>query len=277
MNYTMGSNLQPPPNPQVSAPIMINLTDCAAEKDVNHSQVDYLQSDKPFVVIHFILECGKKLEANSVTICTAASLCHKFFSSASLSSYDPYLIAATCLYLGGKTEDNHLKLRDVINVVHSVLHKTLDPLPLGDQYWNMRDAIVQAELLVLRMCQFGVKFPHPHKYLLHYLKSLRDWMSGDVWLRYPIARTSWALLQDLYHDPRVLDTDPSITALACIQLALETFGIQVPFVGSEGSEGSTWYKVIHEKATKEKLWEVMTRAMEVYNKETEILDSILVK
>ena len=34
--------------------------------------------------------------------------------------------------------------------------------------------------------------------------------------------------QDLYHDPRVLEPDPSLTAIACIQLALETFGIQVP-------------------------------------------------
>ena len=33
--------------------------------------------------------------------------------------------------------------------------------------------------------------------------------------------------QDLYHDPRVLEPDPSLTAIACIQLALETFGIQV--------------------------------------------------
>jgi len=267
MNYMMGSSH---PAQQVSAPIMINLTDCSTvEKDLNQSQVDYLQSDKPFVVIHFILECGKKLEANSVTICTAASLFHKFFSSASLSSYDPYLIAATCLYLGGKTEDNHLKLRDVINVVHSVLHKTLDPLPLGDQYWNMRDAIVQAELLVLRMCQFGVKFSHPHKYLLHYLKSLKDWMSADVWTKYPIARTSWSMLHDLYHDPMVLTADPSLTAIACIQLALETYGIQVPFVGSD-----TWYNVIDSKVSKDKMWEVMTRIMEVYNKEIEILECL---
>ena len=106
-----------------SAPIMINLTD--SSDTYNNISIDYLSSDKPYVVVHFIMECGRKLEANSVTICTAASLFHKFFSTASVSSYDPYLIAATCLYLAGKTEDNHLKLRDVINVVHSVLHKTL--------------------------------------------------------------------------------------------------------------------------------------------------------
>ena len=93
-------------------PIMINLTECTeTDPEYNKVNIDYMRSDKPFVVIHFILECGKKLEANSLTICTAASLFHKFFSVASLTHYDPYLIAGTCLYLAGKTEDNHLKLR----------------------------------------------------------------------------------------------------------------------------------------------------------------------
>jgi len=260
-------------------PIIVNLTNSDDPPDFISKQVDYMKSDSQFVVTHFILECGKKLEADSVTICTAACLFNKFYSATTMSDYDPYLIAGTCLYLAGKVEDNHLKLRDVINIVQSVLHRSLDPLPLGDQYWNTRDAMVQAELLVLRMCQFSVKFAHPHKHLLHYLKSLRDWMSSDVWAKYPIARTSWALLQDLYHDPRVLDTEPSVTALGCIQLALETFGIQIPFVGStEGEKGSlVWYKVVNDKCSKEKLWEVMTRVMEVYNRESELLNPITIE
>lgn len=254
-------------------PSVVDLTTCDEPSDLITKQVDYISSSHPFVVVHFILECGAKLEAESLTICTAASLFHKFCQATTLSDYDPYLLAATCLYLAGKVEDNHLKLRDVINIVHSVLHRTLEPLPLGDQYWNIRDAMVQSELLLLRMCQFGVKFPHPHKYLLHYLKSLKDWMSAEVWSKYPVATVSWSLLQDLYHDPRVLEPDPSLTALACIQLALETFGIQVPFVGL-GEGDKPWYRVVSEKASKERLWEVMTRVMEVYTKEAELLDPL---
>lgn len=69
-------------------PIMINLTEnCDEDEKFNTTQVDYLRSDKPFVVIHFIQECGRKLEANSITICTAASLFHKFFASASPGHY----------------------------------------------------------------------------------------------------------------------------------------------------------------------------------------------
>jgi hypothetical protein len=35
------------------------------------------------------------------------------------------LIAAACLYIAGKAEDtDHLRLRDLVNVVHSTLHKS---------------------------------------------------------------------------------------------------------------------------------------------------------
>jgi len=231
-----------------------------------------MKSTQNYVVARFVFECGKKLEAAVTTIATAASLFHKFFQATKLTDYDPYLIAATCLYLAGKVEDDHLKLRDVINVVHSTLHRNLEPLALGDQYWNTRDAIVHAELLILRMVKFQVKFSHPHKYLLQYLKSLRDWMSTEVWAKYPIARTSWAMLQDLYHDQRVLDTDPPIIALATIQLALETYGIQVPFVGDKN-----WFKVFHESVTKDKLWEVMAWILEVYAKEAEVIQPLMIQ
>jgi len=252
-------------------PVMINLTDGSCP-DYISTQLDYRLSDRPFAVTHFILECGRKLEADCLTICTAASLFHKFCAATNIADYDPYLIAGTCLYLAGKVEDNHLKLRDVINIVHSVLHRSLEPLPLADQYWNTRDAIVQAELLLLRMCSFQVKFPHPHRYMLHYLRTLRDWLGGEVWCEYPVARTSWALLQDLYHDPSVLSVEPSTTALACIQLALETYGLQVPFV-----RGEQWQLVLDSKASREKLWEVMTRVMEVYNREADLLEPLVIK
>jgi len=245
------------------------------KQKVLEQEIDYMKSSQHYVVTRFVFECGKKLEAQCLTIATAASLFHKFFQATKICDYDPYLIGATCLYLAGKVEDDHLKLRDVINVVHSTLHRSLEPLALGDQYWNTRDAIVHAELLVLRMVKFQVKFSHPHKYLLHYLKSLRDWISTEVWAKYPIARTSWSMLQDLYHDQRVLETDPTLTALATIQLALETYGIQVPFVGGGSEKG--WFKVFNDSVTKEKLWDVMAWILEVYAKEAEVIQPLMIQ
>jgi len=41
-----------------------------------------------------------------------------------------------------------------------------------------------------------------------------------------------------------------------------------------GEDDRPWYKIISEKAHKEKLWEVMTRVMEVYTKESELLEPL---
>lgn len=82
------------------------------------------------------------------------------------------LIAASTLYLAGKIKDDPLKIRDIINVTHNTLHRGSSPLEIGEEYWNMRDAIVQAELLIMRILKFEVSIIHPHKYMLHYLKSM---------------------------------------------------------------------------------------------------------
>lgn len=76
------------------------------------------------------------------------------------------MIGATCLYLAGKVKDNNMKIRDIMNVSYSTLHRGSAPLELGDQYWAMRDAIVQAELLIMRMLKFQVVPEHPHKVII---------------------------------------------------------------------------------------------------------------
>lgn len=38
-----------------------------------------------------------------------------------------------------------------------------DPLPLAEEYWCLRDAIVHCELLMLRVLQFRVSVDHPHR------------------------------------------------------------------------------------------------------------------
>ena len=90
----------------------------------HYPTIDYLKSDKQFVVARFIFECGNKLEAKVLTVSTAVKLFHQFNKNTQSLEYDPYLISAACLYLAGKIEDNdHLRLRDIINVVFTTLHR----------------------------------------------------------------------------------------------------------------------------------------------------------
>ena len=113
--------------------------------------------------------------------------------------------------------------------------------------------------------RFQTKFSHPHKYLLHYLASLKHWISDEVWNKYPIAKTSWSILQDSYHDGRILAIGKPLISAACISIALQSFGIQVPFTSE--TRGKNWYQVFSETITKDTLWETMTLIMDIYTKD----------
>ena len=61
---------------------------------------------------------GVKLGMRSMPVSTACALYHKFFKTASLEVYEPYLVAMSSIYLAGKVEEQHLRTRDIINVCH---------------------------------------------------------------------------------------------------------------------------------------------------------------
>lgn len=61
---------------------------------------------------------GVKLGMRSMPVATACALYHKFFRTASLDVYEPYLVAMSAIYLAGKVEEQHLRTRDIINVCH---------------------------------------------------------------------------------------------------------------------------------------------------------------
>lgn len=214
--------------------------------------------------MHLLFEGGAKLGAQSQTIATGAVFYHRFFEQCNVEDYDPHLIAATSMYLAGKVEEDHLKIRDVVNVFHKVVHPNSDPLDLGEEYWSLRDAIVQGELLLLRMLQFKVSIDHPHKYMLHYLKSLNDWMDPKVLERIPLMRMCWSLLCDLYHGPICLEYKPQHVAIAIINISLQCYALTVPF--SEEAVLS-WYETLCEDVSREKMWEVMEGVISVYDGE----------
>lgn len=129
----------------------------------------------------------------------------------------------------------------------------------------MRDAIVQAELLVMRVLKFEVSITHPHKFMLHYLKSLESWIGADDWNNIPIARTAASLLQDYHHDSSILDYTPQHIAISCISLTLQCYGICLPLI--EDNDDEAWYSAFVKDLSKEKHWEIMEKIMDTYTRE----------
>ncbi|XP_018580858.1 cyclin-Q isoform X2 [Scleropages formosus] len=214
-----------------------------------------------FRVCRFIMETGVKLGMHSIPVATACALYHRFFRSASLQVYEPYLVAMSAMYLAGKVEEQHLRTRDIINVCHRYLHAGSEPLELDSKFWELRDSVVQCELLILRQLNFHVSFQHPHKFLLHYLLSVKGIMNRHAWSRTPIAETAWALLKDSYHGPLCVHYPPQHLALAVLYLALHSYGVELPRGAVE------WWQVLCGDITKAEIESIISELLQLYDME----------
>lgn len=215
-----------------------------------------------FKVIHYVMEAGIKLHLESVTLASACCIYHRFFAECELSNYDPYLIGATAIYLATKVEEQHVKLRDIINVCYRILHKEETPLEVGKQYWELRDSLVNCELLLVRMLKYNPKIGDlPHKYLVHYLKSLSHWMDRDVWDQTPVCRTAWAMLRDSYHSDIGLRTKPQHMAVAVMYFSLQCYGLEVPL---NDEAANPWWKAFSEDISEEIIQKIVTELIELY-------------
>ncbi|XP_070192524.1 cyclin-Q-like isoform X2 [Littorina saxatilis] len=175
-----------------------------------------------FRVIRFMHEAGLRLHVGSIPMATACVVYHKFFCDYSINDYDPYLIGSTALYLAGKVEEQHLKLRDIVNVCYKTLHRRKPALEIGETFNALHESIPSCELLISRCLRFKVVFVHPHK-------SLESWFPRDEWAGVPIASTAWSLLKDSYHSRVCLKYPPQHLAVAVIYLALLSYGREVPY------------------------------------------------
>ncbi|XP_005886233.1 PREDICTED: cyclin-related protein FAM58A [Myotis brandtii] len=208
-----------------------------------------------------------KLGMQSIPVATACAIYHKFFCEINVDAYDPYLVAMSALYLAGKVEEQPLRTRDIINVSNRYFHPGSEPLELDSGFWVIRDSIAQCELLVLRVLRFQVSFQHPHKYLLHYLISLKNWLNPYSWQRTPISVTAWALLRDSYRGGLCLRFQAQHIAVAVLHLALQVYGVEVP---AEAEAEKPWWQVFSDDLTKPIIDNIVSDLIQIYTMDTEI-------
>jgi hypothetical protein len=156
----------------------------------------------------FTQEAGQRLELPCQVICTAVHYFHRFYSKCSLKKNSPALMARACLFLASKVEENTRRIRDIVNTTYRMLYPEKEPLQVTEEYWSLKEEVVRAEQLLLRVLGFNLTSRHPHHYVLHYLKELDA--SEEL------AILSWSLLND-----------PEAIACAAIYLAAEVMTFQI--------------------------------------------------
>lgn len=79
------------------------------------------------------------------------------------------------------------------------------------------------------------------QFLVHYLKTLEDWVGHNNWIKTPVARTAWSVLQDFHHDPAIISYPPQAVAIAAVKISMDVNGAQVPLCEAVGK--NNWQKV----------------------------------
>ncbi|OQV22659.1 putative Cyclin-related protein FAM58A [Hypsibius exemplaris] len=215
-------------------------------------------------VVLFIQECGFTLELRELTVATACMLFHKYkhspnrtlplligqkdnildgslhlpVSAGTENLTEDYLVATSCLLLAGKTEENHLNIRKLINVAYKTFFKEKELADI-DEYYSMRTSILTLELWLLRIVGFHPVCNHPHQYLVCFLKACQDWLPRDEFKRHPVAAVAWSLLRDAYLSELVIQEKPEHIALTIVACALQLLKITFP---TENGSHRPWTK-----------------------------------
>ena len=149
--------------------------------------------------VNFILQVGIMLKLPQITLATASVYLHRFYMRHSMVDVPPdrkglhyYPIAATCLFLATKVEENCRKMRELVIACVRVAQK--DPKKLIDEqdkeYWRWRDNILHNEDLLLEAICFDVSLESPYKTLFELLLLLQQENNR------PLRNAAWAFVND---------------------------------------------------------------------------------
>lgn len=140
---------------------------------------------------HFISQMGQKCKITQWAIATASVYMHVFYARFSLTQFDRFEVAATCLFLAGKVEERRTRVDQVIHayfVIRSLAKLPSDKLSIlyvtdaqgrkmpkvpssdSDEFDRMRQRMYQLEHVVLDAIEFQFEIVHPYTNLMTFLR-----------------------------------------------------------------------------------------------------------
>ncbi|EJT96628.1 cyclin-like protein [Dacryopinax primogenitus] len=170
--------------------------------------------------IEFLFRVGLQLGMHQHTMSAAAVYFHRFYMRYSFVDYHRFEIAATCLFLAGKTEENLRKLHDVAGAVIIKLHRsssssqnTTDLLKAHErEVARFEHLIAVYELLLADALAFDLEVSHVQGILVIALDAL---LAPEE-----VADLAWTIANDALYTPLCVLQSAEIIAAACYLLAL---------------------------------------------------------
>ncbi|GAA5898666.1 uncharacterized protein JCM6883_003383 [Sporobolomyces salmoneus] len=159
-----------------------------------------------------IQQAGIMLKAPQVVMSTAQVLFQRFWFVTSLKHFGIRDIGMGALFLSSKLEESPLRLRDIINSFHYLSHLSLScsspPFPspssykfyipmdyFATEFYDLKDALVIAEMQILKRLGFQTQCGLPYGHLVNYLKVL------ELEANKELVEMSWGFLNDMMQTP----------------------------------------------------------------------------
>ncbi|KAF9262116.1 cyclin-L1 [Marasmius fiardii PR-910] len=214
-----------------------------------------------------IHEAGVLLKQKQVAVATAQILFQRFWYVSSMKQFGIGDIGMGALYLASKLEECPLRMRDLINVydlIQQYHHHSLtgssdfrySPMSyFGSTFYDLKDALVVAEMQILKRLGFNVHVVLPYGSLINYLRVL-GLMREDV------VERAWGYLNDGMQTPVFsLYQVPTIVS-AAIYLSTRHLGISLPC-----KPPHCWWELFD--AEWEDMWSVCGYIMRLYRERKE--------
>ncbi|PVF99724.1 cyclin-like protein [Serendipita vermifera] len=190
-----------------------------------------LPSDVPLEVemlrrqhgVDWLMRVGATLNLNLSSCLTAATFLHRFYMRRMLEDYHELDIAATCLFLAAKTEENGKRLEDLVTVVLAKNH-SLAPQQVAGRFeteakrWETLILTDEEVLLEVLCFDFEIQYPHTHlTRIFDFLGSSSSSTYRDALDRF--IECSWSVAHDSYRTPLCILQSPAVIAGACFLFA----------------------------------------------------------
>lgn len=224
-----------------------------------------LEEDLRAFGCQLISQAGLLLKQKQVAVATAQILFQRFWYVSSMKQFGIGHMGMGALYLASKLEECPLRTRDIINVYDLLLQRTSHILAgkpdeeyeytpmsyFGSTFYELKDAIVVAEMQLLKRLGFNMQVVLPYGTLVNYLRLLG--LSGNP----EVCNRAWGYLNDALQTPvYVLYQMPSIVS-ATILLAARQLEIALP-----SSSPNCWWELFD--ASWEDVWSICGYIMRLY-------------
>ncbi|CAH1450321.1 unnamed protein product [Lactuca virosa] len=179
-----------------------------------------------------IQESGILLKVPQQVMATCQVLFHRFYCKKSFVRFNVKRIAASCVWLASKLEENPRRARHALNVFHRMECRR-ENLPIehldafSKKYTELKMDLIRSKRHLLKQMAFICHVEHPHKFISNYLATLETPPE--------LTQEAWKLANDSLRTTLCVRFKNAVMACGVVYAAARRFHVPLP-------ENPPWWK-----------------------------------